>query len=91
MSNKSRSSLAVRKFHGFLETCLQRPVLAYHSEPLTKPGDNYGSIVQSVIVEVAGKNDINEVRRFCIHFRTEKFLFSTLFFRVKHYIWLAKQ
>lgn len=62
MSNKSRSSVTVRKFHGFLQNCLQRSILAYHLEPLTKPGDNYGSIVQSVIVKVAGKKDCDEVR-----------------------------
>lgn len=51
----AQSSCNIRNFTEFLENCLQRKVLGFTLKPLTKPGDNYGSTMQSVDVEVAGE------------------------------------
>lgn len=61
MSNQPRSLFEIRKFSEFLEKSLGRRVLDYRLKPLTKPGDNYGSVMQSVDVQVAGKFDRDEV------------------------------
>lgn len=60
MCEKNRS-YQIRGFSNFLETCLNRKVLEYTLKPLTKPGDNYGSIMQAVDVKLAGKNESSEV------------------------------
>lgn len=51
----------IKNFTAFLEKCLEQKVLGYKLKRLTKPGDNYGSVMQSVDVKVASKNDRDEV------------------------------
>lgn len=60
-SDQDRKLFEIRKFSEFLEKCLGRTVLDYQLKPLTKPGDNFGSVMQSVAVEVAGKNKNDDV------------------------------
>lgn len=43
--------------HEFLEYSLGRKVLDYSLGALTKPGDNYGSIIQALTVIVTPKQD----------------------------------
>lgn len=59
----AESSCNIRNFTEFLEICLQQKVLRFTLKPLTKPGDNYGSTMQSVDVEVAGKCDSDKVNK----------------------------
>lgn len=54
----------IKDFANFLEKSLQRKVLEYNINPLTKPGDNFGAILQSVDVKVG--NDSNNVRMIII-------------------------
>lgn len=61
MPDQNRQLFEVRNLSEFLQNCLRREILNYELEPLTKPGDNYGSVMQSVTVEVAGKSDYSEV------------------------------
>lgn len=63
MSDQNQSLCKIRNFVEFLEICLKRKVLEYSLRPLTKPGDNYGGILQSVDVKVAANNDFEEVNR----------------------------
>lgn len=65
MSEQSQSTCKIRDFTEFLEKCLGRKVLEYTLEPLTKPGDNYGSMMLSVEVRVAEINDFNQVHVQC--------------------------
>lgn len=58
MSDQSQALYEIKNFTEFLEKCLDREVLGYTLEPLTKPGDNYGSIMQSVTVKTAGMNEV---------------------------------
>lgn len=51
----------IRNFTEFLEQHLNKKVLEYSLKPLTKPGDNFGAIVQSVDVKVTGKIGSDEV------------------------------
>lgn len=57
MSDQIRALCEIKEFNAFLEKCLKRKVLHYTLKPLTKPGDNYGSIMQSVDVKVAKEFD----------------------------------
>lgn len=57
----SEKSYKIKNFTEFLEKTLKRNVLGYNLNPLTKPGDNYGAILQSVEVETACKNGEIEV------------------------------
>lgn len=41
----------------FLEKCLKKKVLDYTLSDLTRPGENYGSILQSLEVTAADAND----------------------------------
>lgn len=61
MSEQSQALRDIRNFTEFLEKCLKRKVLEYTLQPLTKPGENYGSIMQWVKVKVAGVNSPSEV------------------------------
>lgn len=61
MSDRDHSVCAIRRFPEFLEKCLGQTVLDYTLKPLTKPGDNYGSILQAVEVKVAKNTNSNEV------------------------------
>lgn len=61
MSDQVQSSYKIRNFGEFLEKCLKRKVIEYSLKPLTKPGDNYGSIMQAVDVKVAGVTDLDKV------------------------------
>lgn len=56
MSDPILPLFEIRNFTEFLENCLTRRVLDYKLKPLTKPGDNYGSVMQSIDVKVARKN-----------------------------------
>lgn len=60
-SDQNRQLFEIRKFPEFLEKCLGREILDYQLKPLTKPGDNFGSVMQSVTVKVAGKTKSDEV------------------------------
>lgn len=51
----------IKHFIEFLENRLQKKVINFTMKQLTKPGDNYGSTIQSVDVEVAEKIDQAEV------------------------------
>lgn len=61
MCDQDRPLCELNEFKAFLAKCLNRNILSYKLRPLTKPGDNYGSIMQSVDVEVAGGglNNVN--------------------------------
>lgn len=61
MSDQVQPLCEIKNFSEFLEKCLGRKVLDYTLKRLTKPGDNYGSIMQSVDVEVAAKSDREKV------------------------------
>lgn len=61
MSEQTKPLSEIRNFTEFLEKCLERKVLSYTLKPLTKPGDNYGAVLQSVDVKVVGNNGIDEV------------------------------
>lgn len=65
MSDQSQSTCKIRDLTEFLEKCLGRKVLEYTLNPLTKPGDNYGSIMLSVEVKVAEINECNKVHVHC--------------------------
>lgn len=61
MNDQVHSLYEIRNFGEFLEKCLERKVHEYSLKPLTKPGDNYGSVMQAVDVKVAGETDPTEV------------------------------
>lgn len=50
-----------RNFKEFLEKCLEKNVLQYTVRPLTKPGDNYNSMLQAIEVKSVRGNDSNDV------------------------------
>lgn len=52
----AKTSTEIRKLKEFLEKSLGTKVLEYDLKYLTKPGDNYGSIIQSLDVKVESKN-----------------------------------
>lgn len=54
-------STEIRFFVEFLEKCLGRKVLEYSLKPLTKPGDNYGSIMQLVAVKVVKDDQVSNM------------------------------
>lgn len=58
-----RASCEIGNFVEFLEKSLSLKVLAYTLEPLTKPGENYGSVMQLVEVKVV-ENDSKQVSAF---------------------------
>lgn len=62
MCDQIRSLCEIRNFGEFLEYRLERKIIEYSLKPLTKPGDNYGSIMQAVVVKVAGKIDSDKVK-----------------------------
>lgn len=45
----------IKHFTEFLEKCFGRKVIDYSMEPLTKAGDNYGSVLHAVEVKISGK------------------------------------
>ncbi|XP_055307114.1 uncharacterized protein LOC129571346 [Sitodiplosis mosellana] len=59
MSEQTGPLTEIRNFTEFLEQHLNRKVLEYSLKALTKPGDNFGAVVQSVDVKVAG-NDLSD-------------------------------
>lgn len=61
MSDPNRPLFEIQQFQEFLEKSLNKRVLEYILKPLTKPGDNYGSIMQSVDVKVTSDDDCNQV------------------------------
>lgn len=61
MFHRSQSSCEIRNFTEFLSKCLGKRVIEYQLNHLTKPGDNYGSVMLSVEVKVA------EIDKVCIH------------------------
>lgn len=51
----------------FLENCLGRKILDYSLQTMTKPGDNYGSIIHALTVTLISADDgIDVVREFII-------------------------
>lgn len=51
----------IREFQKFMEKSLKKKVLEYSSKPLTKPGDNFGAVLQAVDVKLLANNQSNEV------------------------------
>lgn len=61
-SNKLEPPLnEFRQFHEFLENQLARKILEFTLNPLTKPGDNYNSILRALEVTSIKNNRTNEV------------------------------
>lgn len=66
----------IKYFMEFLQINLKKNILDYSLKPLTKPGDNYGSIMQSVDVkmEKEANNEVNKrfisynIRNYCDYF-----------------------
>lgn len=61
MSISIKQSYEIKNLTELLEKCLKRKVLNYWLKLLTKPGENFGSLMQSLNVIVAGKDDFNKV------------------------------
>lgn len=61
MSDQNQTIHEVANLHDFLGKCLKSKVLDYKLNPLTKPGDNYGSTMQSLDVTVANENNNEKV------------------------------
>lgn len=61
MPEQQNSLCEIRDFTKFLEECLGRKIFEYSLKNLTKPGDNYGSVMQSVDVKVPGINGCRKV------------------------------
>lgn len=51
----------IKNFSEFLDKCLNRNVIGYTMKPLTKAGDNYGSVLHSVELEVTGSGCCDKV------------------------------
>lgn len=63
MPEQNSSLCEIRNFTDFLEKCLKRKISDYSLKNLTKPGDHYGSIMQSVdvqVLEINGCTKVNE-------------------------------
>lgn len=50
MSDQTQVLCEIKQLTEFLEKCLDHKVLKYILKSLTKPGDNYRSVVQSIEV-----------------------------------------
>lgn len=61
MSEQAAALSEIRNFTEFLEENLNRKVIEYLLKALTKPGDNFGAVVQSVDVKVSGNDQNGEV------------------------------
>lgn len=61
MSSQSGSLCEIKDFTGFLEKCLGRKIVEYSLKPLTKPGENYGSVMLSVEVKLVDDDENNKV------------------------------
>lgn len=61
MVDQTNALCEIRNFVYFLENCLNRKVIDYSLKSLTKPGDNYGSLLAAVDVNVVSKSDSEEV------------------------------
>lgn len=92
MSDQIRCSFEIQQFRSFLEKCLKTKVLEYSLKPLTKPGDNYGSIMQSVDVKMLVTEDGNKVNS--IHSKIKRCETQCneilLINRTEYCIWFAK-
>lgn len=64
MPNQPQIFYEINEFDVFLERCLQKKIVSHTVNPLTKPGDNYGSIMQSISVKIAGEKGCEEVSSF---------------------------
>lgn len=52
----------IKQLPEFLETSLNRTILEYNLKSLTKPGDNFGAVLQSVVVKLSSeKNNSDKV------------------------------
>lgn len=49
----------IRNSNEFLEKSLSEKVLDYTLKPLTKPGENYGSVMQLVEVKIIKNTEVN--------------------------------
>lgn len=61
MRENDQALREIKNVHEFLEKCLKKSVLKYTLNPLTKPGDNYNSVLQSLEVKLIKNNDSAEV------------------------------
>lgn len=50
----------IRNFNEFLEKSLSEKVLDYTLKPLTKPGENYGSVMQLVEVKIIKNTEVRK-------------------------------
>lgn len=57
MMNPVKSSYEIRNLKEFLKKSLESPIVDYNLKSLTKPGDNYGSVMQSLVVKILDEND----------------------------------
>lgn len=51
----------IKNFGEFLEKCLKQKIQSYSFRSLTKPGDNYGSVMHAVDIKLNENADANEV------------------------------
>lgn len=63
MSSSEKNQIV--HLRAFLENCLGKKVLDYSLRELTKPGDNYGSIMQALTVTVSHNDDNEDVCDVC--------------------------
>lgn len=61
MSSPVKSSYEIKFLKEFLKKCLKVEVLDYNLKCLTKPGDNYGGVIQSLDVKITNERDENVV------------------------------
>lgn len=63
MSANGKKSYEIKGLTSMLEKCLKRKVISYSLKCLTKPGDNFGSCMQSLDVAVAGEDKPDKVKK----------------------------
>ncbi|XP_031638919.1 uncharacterized protein LOC116351033 [Contarinia nasturtii] len=59
----------LEEFHTFLEKCLHKHVLEYIVKPLTRPGDNFASVIQALEVKTINNNDPTEIEMLNLVFK----------------------
>lgn len=64
MDVDTNQSSEIKNLTELLEKSLKRKVISYSLKYLTKPGDNYGSVMQALSVVAAGKNGSIDVNSF---------------------------
>lgn len=61
MSSQSEPPCEIKDFTRFLEECLGRKIVNYSIRRLTKPGENYGSVMLSVEVKMVAEDEHDKV------------------------------